>query len=317
MGTKTVAALALDGVITYDLACAVQMFRRGPGRTGQPDGFDLVTCGHRPGSVWTPDGFHLNVEHGVDTLEAADIVVVPARAPHDHPPPDDVLNALRGAHQRGAVVLSICLGAFVLAAAGLLDGRPATTHWEYCDDMRRLYPRVELRPDALYVDDGDILTSAGLSAGMDLCLHVVRRELGAAAASDLARWNVMAPHRDGGQAQFIPPVRTALGAGGLGPTLSWAAERLAEIDDVSALARHAHLSLRTFNRRFAEEVGTTPKRWLDVQRATRARELLENTDMTVESIAAQCGFGSVAAMRTHLRRVTAATPSAYRRAFRR
>ncbi len=188
MGTKTVAALALDGVITYDLACAVQMFRRGPGRTGQPDGFDLVTCGHRPGSVWTPDGFHLNVEHGVDTLEAADIVVVPARAPHDHPPPDDVLNALRGAHQRGAVVLSICLGAFVLAAAGLLDGRPATTHWEYCDDMRRLYPRVELRPDALYVDDGDILTSAGLSAGMDLCLHVVRRELGAAAASDLARW---------------------------------------------------------------------------------------------------------------------------------
>lgn len=232
MGTKTVAALALDGVITYDLACAVQMFRRGPGRTGQPDGFDLVTCGHRPGSVWTPDGFHLDVEHGVDTLEAADIVVVPARAPHDHPPPDDVLNALRGAHQRGAVVLSICLGAFVLAAAGLLDGRPATTHWEYCADMRRLYPRVELRPDALYVDDGDILTSAGLSAGMDLCLHVVRRELGAAAASDLARWNVMAPHRDGGQAQFIPPVRTALGAGGLGPTLSWAAERLAEIDDV-------------------------------------------------------------------------------------
>lgn len=317
MGTKTVAALALDGVITYDLACAVQMFRRGPGRTGQPDGFDLVTCGHRPGSVWTPDGFHLEVEHGVDTLEAADIVVVPARAPHDHPPPDDVLNALRGAHQRGAVVLSICLGAFVLAAAGLLDGRPATTHWEYCDDMRRLYPRVELRPDALYVDDGDILTSAGLSAGMDLCLHVVRRELGAAAASDLARWNVMAPYRDGGQAQFIPPVRTALGAGGLGPTLSWAAERLTEIDDVSALARHAHLSLRTFNRRFAEEVGTTPKRWLDVQRATRARELLENTDMTVESIAAQCGFGSVAAMRTHLRRVTATTPSAYRRAFRR
>lgn len=183
MGTKTVAALALDGVITYDLACAVQMFRRGPGRTGQPDSFDLVTCGHRPGSVWTPDGFHLDVEHGVDTLEAADIVVVPARAPHDHPPPDDVLNALRGAHQRGAVVLSICLGAFVPAAAGLLDGRPATTHWEYCDDMRRLYPRVELRPDALYVDDGDILTSAGLSAGMDLCLHVVRRELGAAAAS--------------------------------------------------------------------------------------------------------------------------------------
>jgi transcriptional regulator GlxA family with amidase domain len=293
MGTKTVAALALDGVITYDLACAVQMFRRGPGRAGQPDGFDLVTCGHRAGSVWTPDGFNLEVEHGIDALETADIVVVPARAPHDHQPPDDVLSALVTAHERGAVIFSICLGAFVLAAAGLLDGRPATTHWEYC------------------------LTSAGLSAGMDLCLHVLRRELGAAAASEMARWNVMAPHRDGGQAQFIPPPRNSHDSAGLGPTLSWASEYLAEIDDVSALARHAHLSLRTFNRRFGEEVGTTPKRWLDLQRATRARELLENTDLTMESIAAQCGFGSVTAMRTHLRRVTATTPSAYRRAFRR
>lgn len=317
MGTKTVAALALDGLVTYDLACAVQMFRRGPGRAGAPDGFDLVTCGHRAGSVWTPDGFTLEVEHGIDALESADIVVVPARAPHDYPPPDDVLNALVAAHQRGAVVFSICLGAFVLAAAGLLDGRPATTHWEYCGDMRRLYPLVDVRPDVLYVDDGDILTSAGLSAGMDLCLHVVRRELGAAAASDMARWNVMAPHRDGGQAQFIPPAKTFHDSVGLGPALSWAAGHLAEIDDVSALARRAHLSLRTFNRRFAEEVGTTPKRWLDLQRANRARELLENTEMTMESIAAQCGFGSVTAMRTHLRRVTATTPSAYRRAFRR
>ncbi|EFV13430.1 GlxA family transcriptional regulator [Segniliparus rugosus] len=317
MGLKTVAALALDGVITYDLACAVQMFRRGPGRGGESGGFELVTCGEKPGTVWTPDGFTIEVERGLDALRSADVVVVPGRAPHDFPPSDEVLAALRDTHQRGAVVVSICIGAFVLAAAGLLDRRPATTHWEYCDDMRRLYPLVDLRPEALYVDDGDVLTSAGLCAGMDLCLHVVRREMGAAAASDLARWNVMAPHRDGGQAQFIPPADFGRGAGGLGPTLSWAAEHLAEVADVAALARRAHMSLRTFNRRFGEEVGATPKRWLDAQRVARARALLENTDLAVESIAEHCGFGSVTAMRAHLRKATATTPSAYRRAFRR
>lgn len=317
MGSVTVAALALDGVITYDLACAVQMFRRGPGRSGMPDGFSLTTCGERVGPVWSPDGFTLSVESDIDALRSADIVVIPGRAPHDAPPSDEVLSALVEAHQRGAIMVSICIGAFVLAAAGLLDRRPATTHWEFCDDMHRLYPEVDLRPDALYVDDGDVLTSAGLSAGMDLCLHVVRRELGATAASALARWNVMAPHRDGGQAQFIPPPSPAAIDSGLAAVLSWATKNLAAASDVETLARQAHLSLRTFNRRFTEEVGTTPKRWLDLQRATRARELLEATDMTVESIAAQCGFGSVTAMRTHLRRVTSTTPSAYRRAFRR
>ncbi|CRZ16752.1 GlxA family transcriptional regulator [Mycolicibacterium neworleansense] len=317
MGTKTVAALALDGVITYDLTCAVQMFRRGPDRTGAPRGFELVTCGVTPGPVETPDGFTLMVSHGLEALASADLVIVPGCVPRTGAPSDEVLAALVDAHQCGAVIASICVGAFVLAAAGLLDGRRATTHWEYCDDMRRLFPLVDLQPDALYIDDGDILTSAGLSAGMDLCLHLVRREMGAAAAADLARWNVMAPHRDGGQAQFIPPVRRPAGLEGLGPVLTWATQNLAEVGDVSTLAKASHLSLRTFNRRFGEQVGTTPKRWLDTQRVTRARELLEDTDLTMEAIAAQCGFGSVTAMRTQLRTTTATTPSAYRRAFRR
>lgn len=317
MGVKTVAALALDGVITYDLACAVQMFRRGANRTGEPNGFDFKTFAQQPGSVSTPDGFTLAVEHGTEVLDAADIVVVPGRVPHDHQVPDQILAALVGAHQRGAIILSICVGAFVLAQAGLLDRRPATTHWEYCNDMRRDHPLVHLRPDALYIDDGDILTSAGLSAGMDLCLHVVRREVGAAAAAELARWNVMAPHREGGQAQFIPATTAMHPRTGLGPTLNWAAANLSDVTGVRTLAEYAHMSLRTFNRHFVGQVGVTPKRWLDTQRATRARELLESTELTLESIAAQCGFGTAAAMRTHLRRTTAVTPSAYRRTFRR
>ncbi|MGK8485254.1 GlxA family transcriptional regulator [Nocardia asiatica] len=313
---KRVVALALDGVMAFDLACAVQAFRHGPGKTGEPSGFEMRTCGLRPGPVWTPNGFELRVEHGLEALGEADVVVVPGIGIPTLPTPREALIALRGAAARGATMVSICVGAFVLAEAGLLDGRPATTHWAYCGEFAELYPAVRLDPTALYVDDGDVLTSAGLSAGLDLCLHIVRAELGAHAAAELARWNVTAPHREGGQAQYVPH-RPGVSAadGGLAATLAWAVAEPTAAVDVSALAAHALMSERTFIRRFKAEVGTTPRRWLDAQRTARARELLETTHLPVEVVAARAGFGSVTALRVHLRAATGVTPAAYRRAL--
>lgn len=315
--TTHVVALALDGVMTFDLSCAVQAFRHGPDRTGRPAGFKMSTCGVRPGLVPTPNGYDIHVKHGLDALESADIVVVPGIGEPTAPVSEDVLDALDRAATRGAVMASICVGAFVLAQAGLLDGRPAATHWGYCDDFARLFPAVDLRREALYVDDGNVLSSAGLSAGLDLCLHIVRRELGAQAASDIARWNVTSPHREGGQAQYIPPVALPpTEANALANTMSWAAAHPAEAPDVSALAAHALMSERTFVRRFTAMVGTTPRRWLDARRTDRARQLLESSDMPVDTVATQAGFGSVTAMRVHLRSATGTTPAAYRRALR-
>jgi transcriptional regulator GlxA family with amidase domain len=313
---KRVVALALDGVMAFDLACAVQAFRHGPGKTGQPCGFEMRTCGVRPGPVWTPNGFELRVEHGLEALEEADVVIVPGIGIPTLPTPPEALIALRSAAARGATMVSVCVGAFVLAEAGLLDGRPATTHWAYCGEFAELYPAVKLDPTALYVDDGDVLTSAGLSAALDLCLHLVRRELGAHAAAELARWNVTAPHREGGQAQYVPDRPGAAARdGGLAATLAWAVAEPAAAVDVSALAAHALMSERTFIRRFKAEVGTTPRRWLDAQRTARARELLETTRLPVEGVAAKAGFGSVTALRVHLRAATGATPAAYRRSL--
>ncbi|QIS16634.1 GlxA family transcriptional regulator [Nocardia arthritidis] len=313
---RKVVALALDGLITYDLTCAVQAFRYCPGKDGAPLGFRFDTCGVRPGPVASPDGFELHVEHGLAALADADIVIVPGRAPG--PVPDAALEALRAAAARGATMVSICIGAYVLAEAGLLDGRPATTHWAFCDDFAARYPAVRLDPGALYVDDGDVLTSAGLSAGWDLCLHIVRKELGAAIAAELARWNVRPPHREGGQAQYLPNPRQRNDIhDSLAPTLAWAAADPAVELAVPDLARHALMSERTFIRKFKAEVGTTPRRWLDAQRAARARELLETTDLPVEVVAAQAGFGSVTALRAHLRAATGATPAGYRRSRRR
>ncbi|WP_280243817.1 GlxA family transcriptional regulator [Nocardia abscessus] len=313
---KQVVALALDGVMAFDLACAVQAFRHGPGKTGEPSGFEMRTCGVRPGPVWTPNGFELRVEHGLEALAEADVVVVPGIGIPTLPTPREALIALRSAAARGATMVSICVGAFILAEAGLLDGRPATTHWAYCGEFAQLYPAVRLDPTALYVDDCDVLTSAGLSAGLDLCLHIVRRELGAHAAAELARWNVTAPHREGGQAQYVPNAPgIAATDGGLAATLAWAVAEPAAAADVSALAAHALMSERTFIRRFKAEVGTTPRRWLDAQRTARARELLETTRLPVEVVAAKAGFGSVTALRVHLRAATGATPAAYRRSL--
>ena len=228
----------------------------------------------------------------------------------------EALEALAAAHARGARVMSICTGAFALAHAGLLDGRRATTHWGYCGRLAEEFPEVDVDPDVLYVDDGDVLTSAGLAAGMDLCLHVVRGDFGADAATAVARWNVVAPHRDGGQAQFIAAPVPVDAGDSLAPTRAWALEHLDEPLDVELLARHAHMSPRTFARRFVAETGESPKRWLTAQRIHHARRLLETTDLPIETVATRSGFGSAAALRTHFHRATSTRPTTYRRTFR-
>jgi transcriptional regulator GlxA family with amidase domain len=262
-------------------------------------------------------GVQVTPTAGLEALRDADLVVVGGAVPDVVATQHAALEALAAEHVRGARVMSICTGAFALAHAGLLDGRRATTHWGYCARLAEEFPEVDVDPDVLYVDDGDVLTSAGLAAGMDLCLHVVRGDLGADAATAIARWNVVAPHRDGGQAQYIdaplPPVGVG---GGLAATRAWAVQRLDAPLGVEDMARHAHMSARTFARRFVAETGESPKRWLTQQRVHHARRLLETTDLAVEEVARRSGFGSAAAMRTHFGRATATRPTAYRRTFR-
>jgi transcriptional regulator GlxA family with amidase domain len=265
--------------------------------------------------VATTSGFGLTTRQGLGALEEADTVVVPGYFDIFEPPPAAATEALQGAAARGARAISVCTGAFALAHAGLLDRRRATTHWAQAEHLAALFPRVEVDAAALYVDEGEVMTSAGLSAGIDLCLHVVRKDFGAACGERAARRMVAAPHREGGQAQFIK--RPALAeAGSLEATRRWAAERLAEPLDVAAMARHAGVSPRTFARRFREETGTTPLRWLLARRVLEARRLLEESDLPVDAVAWRAGFGTAASLRDHFRRATATTPTAYRRSFR-
>lgn len=312
-----VALLVLDGAVLYDVGTALQVF--GP-RMSRPDRVDqpyaLTVCGERPGAVRTTSGVPVLVEHGLEALRDAELVVVPGTSPAAIGEQEAVFAALRAAHARGARIMSICTGAFVLAAAGLLDGRRATTHWSYCAELAARFPAVEVDPGVLYVDGGDVLTSAGLAAGMDLCLHVLRGDFGADAATSVARWNVVAPHREGGQAQFIQMPVPERVDGSLAATRAWAAERLGEPLGVEALARHAHMSERTFTRRFRAETGQSPKQWLLAQRVQHARRLLERTDLPIEAVALESGFGSAAGLRVHFQRVTATRPSAYRATFR-
>ncbi len=301
-----VSILALPAVVLFDLATPCQLLARD---------YDVAPCAPEPGPVPTTSGFPLLVERGLDALAEADTVIVPGLDPQRWPPPDAVLDALRAAHERGARVASICTGAFVLGAAGLLDGRRATTHWRYAQRLREMYPRTEVDPDVLYVDEGDLLTSAGVAAGIDLCLHLLRRDHGCAAANAAARQTVVAPHRSGGQAQFIEQAVPEHDDGGLEATRAWALERLEHPLTVAQLAHHACTSERTFARRFRAETGTTPLRWLHTQRIDRARRLLEASELPVETVAQRCGFGSAAVLRQHFRRATATTPTAYRRTF--
>jgi transcriptional regulator GlxA family with amidase domain len=305
-----VAVLALPAVVAFDLSTPAQIFGN------LPEHYAFEACGARPGRVASTTGFALHVERGLDAVAEADTVLVPGLRPPSWPPPAAALDALGAAHARGARVASICTGAFVLAEAGLLDGRRAATHWAHAERLAQLYPAVTVDAGVLYIDDGDVLTSAGVAAGIDLCLHLVRRDHGAGVANAIARQIVVAPHRDGGQAQFLEAPVPATHGRGLAATRAWAAERLREPLTVAAMAHHAGCSERTFARRFRAETGTTPLQWLLRQRVLHARRLLEATDLPVEHVADEAGFGTAASLRSHFRRETATTPLAYRRSFR-
>ncbi len=307
MAVHRVAVLALDGVIPIDLAIPTQIFSARPETS-----YEMTVCGPAPRISTT--GFDLVVRGDLEQVRAANTVIVPGCDPL-LPPPQPVLDVLAEARDRGRRVMSICTGAFVLASAGVLDGLHATTHWKHIDDFERDFPAVEVDRDVLYVDEGDVLTSAGVCCGIDLCLHIVRRDLGAAVANEMARGLVAAPHRDGGQAQYVPAPVAVAGDASLAETRGWALQRLEQPLTLRVLARHAGISQRSFIRRFTDETGTTPLQWLVTARLGLARELLETTGHSVDRVARDCGLGTAANLRLHFHRTLDTTPTAYRRTF--
>jgi transcriptional regulator GlxA family with amidase domain len=310
----TVAVLALAGVVPFDLATPLEVFTRTRLPGGRP-AYRVLVCG----ATRTVDAgaFAVRAPHGLDALAGADTIILPGCADATAPVPARVVDALRAAAARGARIASICSGAFVLAATGLLDGHRATTHWLAAAQLAARHPEIEVDPDVLYVDNGRLLTSAGAAAGLDLCLHLIRRDHGSAVAADAARLSVMPLEREGGQAQFIvhdqPPVPRGAT---LEPLLRWLGDNPATDLTLDAIAARAGMSTRTLNRRFREHTGTTPLQWLHRTRIRRAQHLLESTDHTVERIAGQVGFSSPTAFRDRFKRVVGTSPHAYRTAFR-
>ncbi|ADG74120.1 transcriptional regulator, AraC family [Cellulomonas flavigena DSM 20109] len=311
---RSVAVIALPGTAAFELGTACEVFGIDRSDTGGPS-FDFRVCGLVPGAaIPTKAGFSIVVEHGLEATRDADLVVVPAYGVPAGEVPVEALDALRDAHARGAWILSICSGAFALGEAGLLYGRRCTTHWLHAAELARRFPTATVDPDVLFVEDGRVITGAGTAAGIDACLHLVRRELGAAAATNVARRMVVPPQRDGGQAQYVetplPPAAETLA-----PLLTWMLEHLDEDLGVPALASRALMSERTFARRFRAETGATPAAWVARQRVARAQELLERTDAPVDEVARRSGFGTAALLRHHFARTLGTTPLAYRRRF--
>ncbi|MHB9856942.1 GlxA family transcriptional regulator [Streptomyces sp. YIM S03343] len=308
---RRVAVLVLDGAKPLDVGIPAQVFST---RASMP--YEVRVCGAAPGPVSGGDGLSYHVEHGLEAIAWADIVFIPGcRFPGRDDPAQAVLDALTAAHDRGARLAAISTGAFTLAATGLLDGRRATTHWHYTDALAVKYPLVRVDQNVLFVDEGRVLTSAGAASGIDLCLHILRADLGVAASNHAARRLVAAPYRSGGQAQYVPrSVPEPLGER-FAATREWALRRLGEPLTLTVLARHAAVSARTFSRRFVEDTGYTPMEWVMRARIDRARELLERSERSVEQIAADVGLGTGANMRLHFQRVLGTTPSEYRRTF--
>ncbi|MCX3060123.1 GlxA family transcriptional regulator [Streptomyces beihaiensis] len=318
-----VAVLVRDGVLPMELGLVHQLFGAARHPSTGERLYEVRTCAPRPGRVRTDADFPVHAEHGLAMLEQADTVLVPASHESDESLtpdggglPGPLAEALRALPDRGARVASICTGAFVLASAGLLDGRRATTHWLSSRLLARGFPAATVDEDVLYVDEGAVLTSAGEAAGIDLCLHMIREDHGAAVAADVARRTVVPPHREGGQAQYIRrPVEQA-GLASTSGSRQWALRHLAEPLTLAALAAHDAMSVRTYSRRFREETGLTPMTWLTRQRVDRARELLENTDHTVDRVAAESGLGTASSLRQRFQEALGVAPGAYRAAFR-
>ena len=311
-GTHRVVALVQAPLSTFELACAAEVF--GIERPGLDAAYSFDVCAEVPGPVTTKAGYSIMVTRGLTALRAADTIVVPGW-PVDTPPSAPLLRHVERAHARGARVVAICSGAYLLAATGLLDCRTATTHWRMAADLAARHPMVEVQPDVLFIDHGDVATSAGSAAGIDLCLHLVRRDMGASYAADVARHMVMPIEREGGQLQYAIVARPT-SDGSLGLTLEWAAGRLHEPIGPRQLAARMHVSERTLARRFQEQLGTSPGRWLLGQRIVAARALLESTDLTIEAIAGRVGLSTAANLRTRFKNELQTSPGAYRRAFR-
>ncbi|GAA2725283.1 GlxA family transcriptional regulator [Actinocorallia aurantiaca] len=311
--THRIAVLVLDDFATLDLGIPGHVFRVAE----PPADYEVLTCSPGGEPVRCRVGYSVTPDRDLSLLETADTVVVPGihgGSPlYDGTLREDVREALRATQAR---LMSICTGAFVLAAAGLLDGRPATTHWRNAEKFSRFFPSVRLNPDVLFVDDGDVLTSAGVVAGIDLCLHVIRRDHGSEVANRTARRCVAAPYRAGGQAQFIERPVPASGEEGTAPARAWALAHLAEPIAVADLAARAGMSSRTFTRRFREETGSSPAKWLNRQRVEYARHLLEATDLPVDEVARRSGLGSAVSLRQHLHAALGVAPTAYRSTFR-
>lgn len=315
MNNPLVVVLAYDGLCTFEFGIAVEIFALPRPEMGE-EWYRFAVAGVDPGELRATGGFRLVVDGGLELLSEAGTIIVPGWRGADVPVPAALCEQLVAAHQCGARILSICSGVFVLAAAGLLDNRQATTHWRYTDLLQQRYPAIQVTPDVLYIDNGDVLTSAGSAAGIDLCLHLVRRDYGSVAANRVARRLVVSPHRDGGQAQFIQQaVPVAYEGHRLGALFDYLHARLAEPHTVESLAKFVGMSPRTFLRRFNATTGKTPAQWLLHARLSRSQDLLENSQLSIERIAEEVGFGSVATMRHHFKNQLSTTPAAYRRGF--
>ena len=312
----TVAAVATQGVLTFDLAVPCEVFGWDRSYLGV-EWYDFKVCAAETPPLRTCTGFTIDTPYGLEDVARADTIIVPGWSSVDTEPGDDLLEVLRDAYARGARIASICIGAFVLGWAGLLDRRPCTTHWAFADEFERRFPLARLDPLVLYVDDGQVLTSAGTAAGMDLCLHLVRQDHGAAIANGVARRVVMPPHRDGGQAQFIEqPVLPRQGEDAVRRAMDWSLSHLDQPITVDQLARVGAVSVRTLARQFKAATGGTPGDWLLQQRLLRARTLLETTDFNIDRVAHESGFGTAASLRQHFAERLDTTPRAYRRTFR-
>ncbi|MDT5298338.1 MAG: AraC family transcriptional regulator, transcriptional activator FtrA [Mycobacterium sp.] len=309
---KSVSALVLDGVAVFEFGVICEVFGNDRSADAVPN-FDFKVCGPEPGRpLRTSVGASITPDHGLDALIGADLVAIPAIGGRYLP---EALDAIRAAADAGAIILTVCSGAFVAGAAGLLDGRPCTTHWMHADELARTYPTARVDRNVLFVDDGNLITSAGTAAGIDACLHLVRRELGSEVTNKIARRMVVPPQRDGGQRQYIDqpiPVRCS---DGFAPHLDWILTNLDKPHTVATLARRASMSARTFARRFVEETGRTPMQWVTDQRVLYARRLLEESDLDIDHVADRSGFGTATLLRHHFRRVIGVTPSDYRRRF--
>ncbi|MEV6396229.1 helix-turn-helix domain-containing protein [Streptomyces sp. NPDC051907] len=309
-----VAVTVLENGPLFELAVPCEVFGRDR-RDLSPRWYELTLCHTASETQNAHNGLRLSTPHGIDALGSADLIVVPA-CETSYEPPVALLEALREAHGRGARIAALCSGAFVLAAAGLLDGMAATTHWMHAEELRRRFPRVRVDERALYIDRGSILTSAGTAAGIDLCLHIVRQDFGSAVAAEVGRRMVVAPHRQGDQAQYVPPrAPHTAEAYRFGEALGWAVKELHRPLTVGEFAERAAMSTRTFGRHFAHQMGTTPLKWLNLQRLARARELLETTELAVDAIAERTGFTTGNVLRQHFHRHLGTTPTAYRRSF--